>query len=335
MRVLLVTAMYPTPENPAYGAFVYDQVYMLREAGVHMDVLHMTGPSRKWAYFKGMVQLNQILATRAIDLVHAHYSYAGFVARMQWKVPVVVTFHGDDLQGTRNEQGNLTFDSKFIILGGQVLAMGLDASIVQNRTMAHTLRHTRNVNIISHEIDFDMFRIVNREEARSLLELDPQKKYLLFAANPAIAVKRFPLAKEVAEYLTSRDPSVELIVIHKEPRDRLVLYMNACDALVFPSFQEGSPNIIKQAMACNLPIVSTDVGDVRDIIGQTRGCYICNPNVQEFAERLTDILERRERTQGRENVKHLDKHTVAQRIIQLYETTIANHRARTRKRITA
>ena len=128
---------------------------------------------------------------------------------------------------------------------------------------------------------------------------------VLCASNPQIPVKRFALAKAVADELKRQDPSVELMVVHKEPQNRLTLFMNACDALVFTSYQEGSPNIVKQAMACNLPIVATDVGDVLEVIGGTKGCYVCKPDVGEFVKCITDILRHCQRTGGCEQVRHL------------------------------
>lgn len=189
-----------------------------------------------------------------------------------------------------------------------------------------------NVYIIPHEIDFEVFMPVERELARAELGLGQHKKYLLFAANPQIPVKRFPLAKAVAEDLAKQDPSIELRVVFKEPQSRLALYMNACDVLVFPSYQEGSPNVVKQAMACNLPIVATDVGDVREVIGNTEECFICKPEPGEFSERILEILRHCRRTRGREHVQHLAGPAVAQRIIQVYENVLRKREERAMSR---
>jgi glycosyltransferase involved in cell wall biosynthesis len=141
-------------------------------------------------------------------------------------------------------------------------------------------------------------------------------------------VKRFPLAKAVAEHLAEQDSAIELIVVSKEPQQRLALYMSACDALIFPSYQEGSPNIIKQAMACNLPIVSTDVGDARQVIGKTDGCYLCNPNVTEFAACVNRIFSNEKRTNGREHVRHLNSPAVAAKLIDVYRHVIRRRETR-------
>jgi teichuronic acid biosynthesis glycosyltransferase TuaC len=98
--------------------------------------------------------------------------------------------------------------------------------------------------------------------------------------------------------------------------------MNACDALVFPSYQEGSPNVIKQAMACNLPIVATDVGDVREVIGNTEGCIISEPDPRSFANALGTLISSPVRTNGRDGVKHLAGPLVASRVVNLYERVV-------------
>jgi teichuronic acid biosynthesis glycosyltransferase TuaC len=320
MRVLLVTAMYPTPENPAYGSFIRTQAESLKRAGVDLDLLVLRSRYQKLSYLKGIFQVRQRVARNSVDVVHAHYSYAGVVARMQRKTPLVVTYHGDDLLGTIGENGKKTSWSGAVVALGKLLAQYADAAIVQSAEMASKLERA-NVYVLPHEVDLDVFHPTEREQAREALGLEASKKYLLFAANPTIAVKRFPLAKAVAERLAEQDPSVELIVVSKETQQRLALYMSACDALIFPSYQEGSPNIIKQAMACNLPIVATDVGDVRQIIGETNGCYVCNPSVTDFAECVKRVLANRKRTKGRDHVRHLDSSAVA-KLIEVYEQVI-------------
>lgn len=326
MKVLIMTAMYPTPENPAFGSFVRAQAESLKQAGVEIEVLVLEGRFRKLIYPKGVLQLRQRLASGSIDLVHAHYSYVGMVARTQFKVPVVVTYHGSDLLGPINEQGKKARWSDLIVAAGQMLSRRVDAAIVQTAEMASKLEKS-NVFIIPCEVDLGIFRPTERAQARAALGLDKDKKYLLFAANPHIAVKRFPLAKAVAEHLAKQDPSVEMLVVFKETQERLALYMSACDALAFPSYQEGSPNIIKQAMACNLPIVATDVGDIRPVIGKTNGCYVCNPSVAEFAARISEILAHRMRSDGREHIRYLESSAVAQRIIAVYEQVSRKRKA--------
>jgi len=322
-----MTAMYPTKENPAFGSFVRTQAESLKRAGLGVEVLVLKGRNRKLIYPKGVLQLRKLLKWGLFDLVHAHYGFVGMVARTQWKVPVVVTYHGDDLLGTVVEEGKKALWSPLVVAAGKKLAQYVDAAIVQTAEMASKLRKS-SVFVIPHEVDFDIFYPTERLEARAMLGLRADKKYLLFAADPEIPVKRFPLAKTVADWLGRRDSSIELLVVSRESQSRLALYMSACDALVFPSYQEGSPNVVKQAMASNLPIVATDVGDIRQVIGNTKGCYVCNPSVSEFAARITEILSPPRRTEGREAIRHLDSSTVSGRIIEVYEHVLRNRRKR-------
>jgi glycosyltransferase involved in cell wall biosynthesis len=329
VKVLVATAMYPTPEKPNFGAFIRAQVEALRRADVEVEVLVLDGPNRKLIYPKGVVDLRRRVAAGGIDLVHAHYSYVGGVARMQRRVPIVVSYCGDDLLGTVDPRGRTRLKSRLTAAGGRVLGELVDAVIVKSAAMAAKLRR-RDVYVIPHGLDFEIFRPIERDAARRQLGLNRSTKYVLFAANPEIPVKRFPLARAAVDELTRQDASVELLVVHKETQDALALYMNACDALVFPSFQEGSPNIVKQAMACSLPIVATDVGDVREVIGGTAGCHVCDAEPAAIAGRLAEILERGERTSGRHDIRHLDSRIEVEKVKEVYRVALSRRRSTAR-----
>jgi teichuronic acid biosynthesis glycosyltransferase TuaC len=319
MKILVITAIYPTPENPGFGSYVHSQVEFLRRTGLDVDVLVLKGRNRKLMYPKAIFQLRRRL--QGVSLVHAHYAYVGAIARTQWQVPVVLTYHGDDAQGTVTANGTISPVSRVVAAGCRNLARVCDAVIVQSSRMAGLFRYG-NVHIIPHEVDFDTFCLTDLVEARRQLGLKLDTRYFLFAANPDIPVKRFALAKQAFEQVRSRHSNVELIVTSREPQPRLALYMNACDALIFPSYQEGSPCIIKQAMACNLPIVATDVGDVREVIGNTTGCTISEPTAEAFAAALCAIAAHPLRTNGREAVRRLSGPLVAERVIRLYEQVL-------------
>jgi teichuronic acid biosynthesis glycosyltransferase TuaC len=327
MKVLILTAIYPTADNPAFGSYVRTQAESLKRAGVDVEMLVLKDRHRKLIYPKAIFQLRRRLAESSVDLVHAHYGLVGMVARSQWKVPVVVTYHGSDVLGWINSHGKRERLGTLIAGAGRLLARNVDAAIVQSDEMASKLKNS-NVYVIPHEVDLEVFKPTDRELARTVLGLDAHKKYLLFAANPKVGVKRFSLAKAVADRVASQDPSVELLVVSKETQQRLALYMNACDALIFPSYQEGSPNIVKQAMACNLAIVSSDVGDVRWLIGSAKDCYVCDSNVAEFSARISQILVHRRRTDGRRHIGHLESSAVAHRVIEVYEDVLRKRHLR-------
>lgn len=324
MKVLVVTAIYPKPGRPEFGTFVHTQVKALVAAGVDVDVLVLDGRRRKLIYPKGIVQLRRWIAARNPDIVHAHYSFVGAVARTQRRVPIVLTCHGSDILGWTDVDGKVPLKARVLAAGGRRLGQMVDAVIVQSDEMAACI-HRPDVHVIPHEVDLDTFHMTDRMEARAELGLDADRHYALFAAAPGNSVKNFPLAEKAVRLAQDELPDLELIVVHREPQPRLALYMSACDVLAFPSWQEGSPNIVKQAMACNLPIVATDVGDVRAMIGGTDGCHIVRHEVEPFAHALAAEAWLQRRTSGREAVRHLAIELVAERLIRLYEDVLGTN----------
>ena len=327
MRVLIATAIYPTDENPATGSYVRTQVEALRDLGLRVDVfvLEREGGAAE-RYLGGAREIRRLAASGDYDLLHAHYSFMGMIARLQRQLPVVVTFHGSDLLGAVGDaSGRHTFKSRLAVKAGQALSRGVAAAIVQSDEMAGKLGDRDRVHVISHEVDLELFKPVDQLQAKRELGLEPARRYLLFAANPSVAVKRFPLAEAAHARLREAGHDVEMCIVHRDTQERLAQYMNACDALVFPSFQEGSPNIVKQALACNLPIVATEVGDVRELFGDAADCFICPPSVDAFAGRLAELVTAPRRSRGRERVEHLTKPYVAGRIRAVYGQVLQRH----------
>jgi teichuronic acid biosynthesis glycosyltransferase TuaC len=329
MRVLVATAMWPTPEHPEFGSWVRSQVDALRAHGVEIELMVLEGRWRKLIYPKGMVQLRARLAAKPVDLIHAHYSYVGAVARTQRSVPIVVTYHGDDVLGTPDADGRYSRWSKVIAAGGLLLGNHVDAVIVQNEEMRRRFKRD-DVHVIPHEVELELFKPVDRLQARAELGLDPDRPYILFACSPHVPRKNYPLAKAALEIVRRTLPETEMAVLYKDPQQRLALYMSACDVLAFPSYMEGSPVLIKQAMACNLPIVASDAGDIPKLIGGTDGCHVAERDPEIFASLLLGELTRRRRTDGRTAMAYLAPERVAARIAAVYEDTLAGRDARSR-----
>ena len=326
IRVLVATAIWPTAEHPEFGSFVQSQVKALRDFGIDVGLLVLRGRWRKLIYLKGVPQLHSRLRHQQFDLIHAHYSYVGVVARTQWQVPIVLTYHGADLQGAPDSDGRYPVSERLIAAGGRLFAEFVDAVIVQNDEMAQRLRRS-DVHVIPHEVDLGQFTPANRQRARAELGLDAKRPYVLFAASPHNPRKNFPLAQAAVEIVRKTHPDVELVVVHRDTQPRLALYMSACDVLAFPSRAEGSPNIIKQAMACNLPIVASGVGDIPQLIAGTEGCHVSGFDANEFAALLSAELDERRRTDGRRAMARLAPERVAARLAGVYEATLRRHPA--------
>jgi glycosyltransferase involved in cell wall biosynthesis len=155
-------------------------------------------------------------------------------------------------------------------------------------------------------------------------------KLVLFAAAMR-PEKRFDLVQEAFALVQRQLPDAQLVVVSNQPPELVPLYMNACDVLVLASRKEGSPQVVKEAMACNLPVVSTATGDVREVIGGIEGCHICTAEPQDIADKLVAALTFGRRTEGRKRVENLSMERVAERIIEAYGQVLARRAASSRK----
>jgi glycosyltransferase involved in cell wall biosynthesis len=156
--------------------------------------------------------------------------------------------------------------------------------------------------------------------------LPADKKLVLFVGDYTKRLKRFDIVQDAVAQLKARAMDVDLVVAYKQMYEKVPLYMNACDVLVLPSEREGSPQVVKEAMACNLPVVSVDVGEVPDILAGFEGCHISPRDPTSIAERLALILERCDRTNGREKTRRYELSSIARRIVKVYEEVVGDRR---------
>ena len=320
LRVLSVTNMYPTPKWPAFGTFVFNEVKSLRAAGVSVDVLVMNGRDSRWSYLRGLFHLWRALARRKYDVIHAHYVLTGAVARLQWGTPVVLTHHGCEVLGYPRWQTWLA----------KAINPVFDEVIYRSEEMRQAL-NDEDGWILPAGIDLDRFRPTSRDAARAALGLPLDRPLVLWAGEPWRPEKRFPLAAEAVELVKLDLTDAELVVLNKKPHDVVPLYMSACDALVFTSVLEGSPNVVKEAMACNLPVVSARVGDVPEVIAGTDGCTLAERDPADIARKLVPVLRNPRRTDGRLQVQRFSHEQIAAGIARAYRRAASGaNRARAR-----
>jgi teichuronic acid biosynthesis glycosyltransferase TuaC len=320
-RVLVVTNLWPTAADPGYGSFVQAQMESLRPFGVDYDVLFVNGRASVWNYVRGIFELRRRLAASRYDLIHAHFGLSGLIARCQWRVPVVVSFMGDDVLGRPRRDGSITLYGRFLQLSSLLLARTVREVIVKSRQMKSRLRMA-SACVIPNGVDLELFRPTDPQGARSALGLDPRKKYVLFPYNPAEERKRFDLIEAAVEKARHEVPGLEILLVRGVPRGQMPLYMNAADLLVLVSVFEGSPNAVKEAMAVNLPVVSVDVGDVAELIGHTEGCCLVAGRAEDIAARLVEVCRRGTRTQGRERMARYAEENIARDIVAVYEAVL-------------
>jgi teichuronic acid biosynthesis glycosyltransferase TuaC len=277
LKVLVVTAMYPHAGNAGSGAFVEQQVEHLRALGHLVDVLHFPGYRSRLEYFKAAVEVSRRTRREHYDVVHAHYGVTGLTALFRNGIPLVVSLHGSDaLVGWHQP-----LISRFVCR----LA---DATIVASRKIADRIPG----EVIPCGVDLSVFEPKSKAEARQRLNLEPRRKYVLFPFDPARSIKRFDLASTAVAKLVAEGVDIELLMVSKVPNAEMPWYYSASDAMILCSDSEGSPTAVKEALACNLPVVSTSVGDVTEITAGITGIEIVEKTPEALARGLKRVLYR-------------------------------------------
>jgi teichuronic acid biosynthesis glycosyltransferase TuaC len=316
VKVLVVTNMYPSPQAPSFGTYVYDQVQALREAGAEVDVFHVVQHQRRiWNYVWAIPRLWRLLMARRYDLIHAHYVLSGVVARAQWGHRVVLTHHGPEVLGQPRWQAILC-----------KLVTPLFDEVIHVTEEVRRVLHDADGWVIPCGVNLDVFMPVGREEARQRLGLPLDTPLVLWAGEYWRPEKRFDLVQQAMQLTVRQVPRAELVLLANKPHEVVPLYMSACDVLILTSALEGSPMVVKEAMACNLPIVSVQVGDVPDVIRGTIGCALAERDPQDLAAKLVPLLQRPRRSDGRQRIEHLSHARVARRILAVYARALRSRR---------
>jgi teichuronic acid biosynthesis glycosyltransferase TuaC len=324
MRVLMITSVWPTADHPERAPFVVRQVKFLRRRGVTVDVLHVDGRRNPANYFNRWREVRRRLAAHPYDVVHAQWGQAALVA-LPSGLPLVITFRGSDLEGIVTADGRYGWQSAVLTSLSRIAGRSADQIIVVSEQLR---RHFpgRACHVIPSGVDVSVFAPAPQLEARARLGLSPTRKYVLFAASPDRPVKRYPLAVRTVAHL-QEEFDLELLVAANVPPTVMPLYMNACDALLLTSFHEGSPDVVKEALACNLPVVSVDVGDVRARVGAIDGCAVCVEAAPEaLAKELRAVLARGRRIGAGDHLQELDESTLTAKVIAVYDRAIADRR---------
>lgn len=317
MRVLVVTNQLPSPGRPATTTSIARQIDSLRAAGVQVDVLEIRGINFL-KYFLSLPKIWRKLSQ--VDLLHAHYGYCGWVARLQFKKPVVVTFMGSDILGARVVGGRMNSFSYIEIFLNKILARLVDAVIVMTPQMAQKLNPVRS-HVLSYGIDTERFRPMDKVQCRQQLGWDLGKQYILFPANPDDPNKNYQTARLVFEQLKKRiGETIEMVALRGVAADDVPLYMNACDLMFMVSHSEGSPNVVKEAMACNLPVVGVVVGDTAELLSGVSGYRVVERDVNVLADAAYQLLMSSEEVEGRRALlqKGFDLTQVAAKVIEVY-----------------
>jgi teichuronic acid biosynthesis glycosyltransferase TuaC len=302
MQVLIVTANADAP-------FMTQQVAALENRGVSFTTMSVAGEvdadvDRSPIDYLRTVPRVLREASKEYDLVHAHYGLTAPAALAQVRVPVVLSLWGSDVHGP-------------VAPLSKACAPLCAAVVVMSEEMRTVLG--RPCEVIPDGVDLDRFCPEPRSRARDAVGWPDDEYHVLFPYSHARTVKNYPRAKRVVAAVSRRvDRPVRLQTISGVGHDAVSTYLNAADALVLTSESEGSPNSVKEAMACNVPVVATDVGDVAERLAGVEPSTVARSD-EALIDGLASILERGERSNGREAAREVSIERTADRMLAVYE----------------
>lgn len=329
MRVLMICPELPRADLPGSMAPTVRQIESLRQIGLTIDTVDMRGIP-KLKYLQVIPRLHRLAGE--VDVIHAHFGYCGWLGRFaqalrRGKPATVVSFMGDDLLGTPyNPEGDLLRFSRLMVRTNKSLARNVDQVIVKSQQMANVIAPVPST-VIPNGVDLDVFHPIDRRNGRRELKLPLDRKLVLFPGNPEDPRKGFRLASATVEVAARQlNEPIDLVPLWGVQPQQVAVYMNACDMMLMVSLIEGSPNVVKEAMACNLPIIGVRVGDVPEMLDGVSGCAVCQRDSLEMGKRLAHGLIRPGISDGRQTLvcRGLDLQSVARRVVNVYEQAIGH-----------
>jgi teichuronic acid biosynthesis glycosyltransferase TuaC len=268
---------------------------------------------RGWkAYVSGIIKLRKYLKSNHVDLIHAHYSHSAYIASLASRKPVVCSLMGSDVEDYKI---NRLFIRLFASLFWKLV-------IVKSEKLKYRLGYSKAI-VIPNGINLEIFKPTSQKISRKKIGYASNKKLILFLADPSRQEKNYQLASDAFGLLPSIKDT-ELLTVFNIHHNEVPDYMSAADVILLTSKREGSSNVIKEAMACNCPIVSTDVGDVKEVIGNTEGCYITSFKLEDVVEKLKLALLFGKRTNGRKQIQYLDSSIIAGELLNVYKIALGN-----------
>jgi len=337
MKVLAITNTYPSPDRPYFGTFIEQQVKGLRKIGLTVDVLfadrRRDGVSVYWKLRRTVCRK---IDEWSPDLVHVMYGgvMARQVTRSVASRPVIVSFCGSDLLGERLPSRLRQMMAAAGVRASRQAALRAAGVIVKSRNLFEALPQgvdSRRVRIIPNGIDLDRFKPMESQTCREKLGWDPDRFHVLFPANTGAPLKRLWLAEAAVARARENGVPAELHLLQGVPHQDVPVWMNASNVLLLTSEHEGSPNVVKEVLACDVPVVSVDVGDVSERVAGIDGCFIAAAEAVDLAGCLCRVWNGERRIQGRSRISELSLMNVAKRVSDFYAETLAGWQSRDRR----
>jgi glycosyltransferase involved in cell wall biosynthesis len=325
VKVLFVSSGNST--NFDIAPFIRSQGESLKAQGIDVKYFTVSGKGLS-GYLRSAYELRQFLKKHEFDLIHAHYTLSGWSAVLAFpKQPVVLSLMGTDAYGDYIDVNKIKLSSRYLIFLTYLIQPFVNAIICKSRHIESFVYLKKKSQVIPNGILLEKIDGDN-QDFKNELELNPEKKHVLFLGNIKSRRKNFQLVETAVDIINS--DKISIIAPYPVSHDQVIKYMKSVDVLVVPSLMEGSPNVVKEAMACNCPVVATKVGDVAWLFGDEPGYFLTGFDPADVAEKIRMALafgEETGKTRGRERIRQLglDSETVARRIVDVYETVLGKN----------
>lgn len=322
MNILLVTNMYPCPDAPTYGIFVKEQENAVcnEYPNVHYTIAFINGKFSKKEYITSIFKIRKLIKEKNFDLIHVHYGFSGLfllLGKLPKKIPVVITLHGGDIQIEQGKKIQVWFTKQIL--------KKVNVAITLNEKMDKIARkYVKNTTIIPCSVNTDVFypplisKVINLKE----------KLHIIFPSDKNRFVKNYPLFEQTISILQNKYKlKCQISEIKNMSRLEVSNLYQKADLMIMTSISEGSPQVVKEAMACNLPVISTNVGDVSFLLENVRNSAVAQTmNAEELAylayQALTNQIEG---INGRDKILQmkLDDKSIAQKIYKTYSLLLS------------
>ncbi len=328
--------MYPTSASPTAGVCVEHQVESLRSAGLQVRVSHVDrlneGP---FVYYRMSPAIRREVTDFRPDVVHVMYGgvMADQITRMPGLPPVVVTYRGSDLLGENLSGWKRKLISHYGVWCSRKAALAAAGVVVVARQLLQALpppfssqgaqTSARRAIILPSGIDLDRFKPLDQRTCQQKLGWNPDRFHVLFATNNQDPVKRPWLARAAVEHLKTSGLRAEFQCLSGVKHAEVPDWINASDVFLLTSDHEGSPSIVREALACEVPVVSVPVGDVAEQIAGIDGCYLADPDAAELARKLELVQRRKTRLHCRSQLEAVSHRALARRLIHFYQDILA------------
>ena len=326
MKILVLAS----DKSGKFAPFIEEQIAALQQEGVQIIRYGVTGKGIT-GYLSELPALRRLIRAERPDIVHAHFGLSGLLANLQRLVPVVTTYHGSDINVPkilRLSKIAMRLSAYNIFVSKRNISIALSPhSLIASRLQKRYTLLPCGVNIPkpwSELQDQWVEQLTLNQWVQSVLSEDV--KNVLFAGAFDNAVKDPQLAKAAMNELEKMGVKAELIELKGYNRDQVNALMYTCHALLLTSKTEGSPQVIKEAMACGCPIVSVDVGDVAERLSEVEGGFVLSTREpRAIAEALQLALAFEGKINGREKIIEmgLSNEQVAKRLVEIYKQILS------------